>query len=50
MDAKTYGFTQVRSNDFAAAPVEVKNEIVQEDKEDAPKACALIDPTCESCQ
>lgn len=49
LDAKTYGFTQVRSYDKAKAE-EQKIDSCIEDKDVAPKSCALLDPTCESCQ
>lgn len=49
LDAKAYGFTQVRSYD--KSKVEDKSvEDCQEDNDSAPKSCALLDPTCESCQ
>lgn len=51
LDASTYGFTQLRSYDKKNVE-ELQAPVVaaQEDKDAAPKSCALLDPTCESCQ
>lgn len=56
LDAKKYGFTQVRSYEQATgndqnAQSLMKNEKLEEDnKEIKTQACAILDPDCESCQ
>lgn len=49
LDAKAYGFTQMRSYDKNKIEDKVINS-QEDDKDSVPKSCAILDPTCESCQ
>lgn len=54
LDAKKYGFTQKRSVDQAIAKegsaAENATNLEEQNKEIKTKACAILDPDCESCQ
>lgn len=48
LDAKDYGFTQVRSYNKNKDEDNIVDS--QGDKNFVPKSCVILDPTCESCQ
>lgn len=47
LDANKFGFTQVRSYEASKVTEQNKEDTLEESKQ---KACAILDPDCESCQ